>query len=159
MRSGENLPGGDAGSEAALDASWPASATVWSTVSPMDWLKSEVCVMSARRVRSARISRSTEDWRASTETFRRGLSAEPELDNMRWFSHLRRNGGRHNCITYLRAPEDRSRKNAALFRFFCPRWPWLLNFDLDIRTRTHLTAKFCRPTFNRSKVIVLTSKR
>ena len=61
-----------------------------------------------------------------------------KLDRMRWFSHRRRTGGRHNCITYLlmdvlawitpamlkmlsqtftarrapenRAPEDRSRK-------------------------------------------------
>jgi len=24
-----------------------------------------------------------------------------ELDSMRWFSHRRRTGGRHNCITYL----------------------------------------------------------
>jgi len=24
-----------------------------------------------------------------------------KLDSMRWFSHRRRSGGRHNCITYL----------------------------------------------------------
>ena len=40
-----------------------------------------------------------------------------------------------------------------------------LTFDLDIRTRarffcrTHVTAKFRHPTFNRSEVIVLTNKQ
>jgi len=24
-----------------------------------------------------------------------------KLDSMRWFSHRRRTGGQHNCITYL----------------------------------------------------------
>ena len=48
------------------------------------------------------------------------------------------------------------------FLRFCPRWPWPLTFDFDIRTRRdfctmHLTAKFHHPTFNRSEVIVRTN--
>jgi len=65
------------------------------------------------------------------------------LDSMRWFSHRRRSGGRHNCTyLYLRAPEDRSQKktshedrapkdDSALIRFFVPGdldlWPWHSN--------------------------------
>jgi len=48
------------------------------------------------------------------------------------------------------------------FSFSCPRRPWPLTFDLDIRTRrdsctVHLTAKFHHPMFNRSQVIVRTN--
>jgi len=32
-----------------------------------------------------------------------------KLDSLRWFSHRLRNGGWHNCVAYLYAPEDRSR--------------------------------------------------
>jgi len=61
-----------------------------------------------------------------------------ELDSVRWFSHRGRSGGRHNCITYLRAPEDRCRKKW----FFCT---------------LHIIAKFHHPEFNRSEVIMLTN--
>jgi len=33
--------------------------------------------------------------------FKVGRVVEKKLDSMRWFSHRRRTGGRHNCITYL----------------------------------------------------------
>jgi len=61
-----------------------------------------------------------------------------KLDSMGWFSHRRRSGGRHNCITYLRAPKDCSpQKNSERgprprgrlpnkmphFVLFCSRWP------------------------------------
>jgi len=67
-----------------------------------------------------------------------------QLDSMRWFSHRRRSGGRHNSITYLRfrknatrGPRPRRRLPIKMAHFFgfCPRWPWPLTFDLDIRTR------------------------
>ena len=90
-----------------------------------------------------------------------------KLDSMRWFSHRRRTGGRHNCMTYLltdvvdRAPEDRSRKMPR-FVVFCPWWPWPLipKFELgwDFCT-VHITAKFHHPAFNRSEVIMLTNKQ
>jgi len=98
---------------------------------------------------------------------------------MRWFSHRRQSGGRHNCITYLRASEDRSWKNAArgprprgrlpnkiphFFVFFVPGdldlWALTSTFELgrDFCT-VHLTFKFRHPTFNRSEVIVLANKQ
>ena len=91
------------------------------------------------------------------------------LESMRWFSHRRRTGGRHNCITYLltdvvvwptatftrSAPEKMPH-----FVVFCPWWPWPLT---QIRIRAnfctmHLIAKFHHPTFNRLEVIGLTNK-
>jgi len=92
---------------------------------------------------------------------------------MRWFSHRRKSGGRHNCITYLRTSEDRSRKkcrtrtapqrttpeqNSALFRFFVPGdldlWALTSTFELgrDFCT-VHITFKFHHPKFNHSEVI------
>jgi len=65
--------------------------------------------------------------------------------------------------TSRKAPEYRSRKNAALRSFFSSWWPWPLTFDpkfeLGWNFRTmRLTAKLHHPTFNRSEVIVLTNK-
>jgi len=38
----ESLPDGDANSEVVHGARWPASATVWSSVSATDWPYSEL---------------------------------------------------------------------------------------------------------------------
>ena len=93
---------------------------------------------------------------------------------MRWFSH------RRSCSHRRRhAPEDSSRKkcrtrtalqrttpeqNAALFSFFLSRWPWPLTLTLTFELgrdfcTVHLTAKFHRPKFNRSAVIMLTNRQ
>jgi len=76
-----------------------------------------------------------------------------KLDSMRWFSHRCRS-----------APEDGCQTKYRPFSFFVPGdlnlCPLTLTFELgrDFCT-VHLTAKFHRPTFNRSEVIVLTNKR
>jgi len=59
---------------------------------------------------------------------------------MRWFSHRRRNGGRHNCISYLltRTKDDSpasayhsyAARGVGSGNFFCPWWPLTLTFEL-----------------------------
>jgi len=79
-----------------------------------------------------------------------------KLDSMRWFSHRRRTGGRHNW-----RPREPLLTKCSTFSFFLSLTT--LTFDHEIRTRrdfctVHLTANFHPPTFNRSEVIVLTNK-
>jgi len=99
---------------------------------------------------------------------------------MRWFSHRRRTGWRHNCTTHPWQPRNGPvRRCCTLFaastyhsyaprgvdstkRVFCPWWPWPLTLTFKFGRyfcTMHLTAKFHRPTFNRSEVIVLTNKQ
>jgi len=71
------------------------------------------------------------------------------LDSMRWFSHRR--------------PQSRTApERVPHFFVFCSWWPWPLTpkFELGRHFCTvHLTAKFHRPTFNTSEVIVLTNRQ
>jgi len=80
-----------------------------------------------------------------------------------------------NCITYLRAPEDRCRKKCCttttsqillnkmhIFHFLAPRWPWPLTLTFELGQdfcTVHLTAKFHHPTCNCSEVIMLTNRQ
>jgi len=103
-----------------------------------------------------------------------------KLDSMRWFSHRRRNGGHHNCITYLLTgvvawPTATPASPTSVWWFFCvvtPQtatfWgvgtqgvgPMAPKFELgrDLCT-VHLIAKLHHPTFSRSEIIVLTNKQ
>ena len=64
-----------------------------------------------------------------------------------------------------RAHEDRSRKNAALYRFLSlvaltfDLWPQIRIRAIFLYSALHLSAKFHHPTFNRSEVTVLTNKQ
>jgi len=106
-----------------------------------------------------------------------------KLNSMRWFSHRRRTGGRHNCTTppcsHEMGPSAAAARCLHLQRAHTVRYApggvcssmrvflsqVTLTFDLwprrsnsgDIFT-VYLTAKFCRPTFSRSEVIVRTKK-
>jgi len=104
---------------------------------------------------------------------------------MRWYSHRRRTGGRHNCISYLlkdvlpvawqsvaycHAYHAHIRLLIFLHNDSVNRrilgcgdqgvWPITPKFELgrDVCS-LHLIAKFHYPTFNRSEVIVLTNKQ
>jgi len=94
---------------------------------------------------------------------------------MRWFSHRRSPSppGRHAMVSSVAAccirPSYGARPTIwgwlSSFSFFCPWWPWPLTFDLDLRTWArflytrgmYLTAKFDRPAFSRSEVIMRTN--
>jgi len=102
------------------------------------------------------------------------------LDSMRWFSKRRRTGGRRNWITYLLMdvvtwPTATPATLRSVYWFFCVvtqqtatfwgvgtqcwsliLWPQI-RLGRDFCT-VHLTAKFHHPTFNRSKVILLTNE-
>jgi len=67
-------------------------------------------------------------------------------------------------MIYYRAPEDDPRTKCRTFSFFVPDdlglWPLSFTFELGRDfCSLHLTAKFHRPTFNRSEVIVLTNRQ
>jgi len=89
---------------------------------------------------------------------------------MRWFSHQRRTGGRHKCITYLllRLPRphpfvDFLHSDSANGHILGCEDPGVglvtPKFELgrDFCTM-HVTAKFHRPMFNRLEIIILTDK-
>jgi len=92
---------------------------------------------------------------------------------MRWFSHRRRNGRRHNCTHPLAATKwarplllhvvcsERISYHSyapggvgSAKRVFCPWWPWPLTFDLDIQTPAR-----CLYNAPNRQVIVLTNKQ
>jgi len=96
------------------------------------------------------------------------------LDSMRWFSHRRielaedrapRGPLRKKMPHEDRAPEDDSRTKCRTFSFFFVPGDldlWLLTLTLELGRDSctlHVTAKFHRPMFNRSQVIVLTNKQ
>jgi len=81
--------------------------------------------------------------------------------------HLRRNGIVCCCVQHTAqwrwVMPTVNGDDSAVFPF-CPRWPWPLTFDLDIRSRARFlynapNCQFHRPTFSRSEVIVRTNKR
>jgi len=85
-----------------------------------------------------------------------------QLDSMRWFSHRCSPSppGGHATVLSVATCCVRPTAHAllcivngddsAVFRFFCPRWPWPLTFDPKFELgrdfcTVHLTAKFNRP--------------
>jgi len=94
------------------------------------------------------------------------------LDSMCWFSHWRRTGGRHNCVTYLLMPSlpcphpfvDFLHSDSANRHILGCGDPGMgpmtpkLKLGGDFCT-VHITAKFHHPTFNRLEVIVLINKQ
>ena len=80
---------------------------------------------------------------------------------MRWFSHQRKTGGRHNCITILLT--DVVAWPTATFwgvgAHGCGLWTPNSNSGQRDFCTMHLTAKFHHPTFTHSEVIVLINKQ
>jgi len=103
------------------------------------------------------------------------LLTSSKLDNMSWFSHRRSPSppGGHAMVSSVAAcciwPNYGARPTMHCqwgwlrgFSFFCPWRPWPLTLTLKLGRdfcTVYLTAKFDRPTFSRSEVIVRTNKQ